>query len=52
MKEISDKVKKIMESNIIIDSLSHGPILWTEDFINASNKMLALNVNPFKIGQW
>ena len=51
MKEISDKVKKIMESNIIIDSLSHGPILWTEDFINASNKMLALNVNPFKIGQ-
>ena len=51
MKEISERAKKIMESNIIIDSLSHGPILWTEDFINASNEMLASNVNPFKIGQ-
>jgi len=40
-----------LESNIIIDTLSHGPILWTDEFINASKEMLALDINPFKIGQ-
>lgn len=51
MSNISDRVRDILESNIIIDTLSHGPILWTDEFINASKEMLALDINPFKIGQ-
>ena len=51
MSNINDKVREILESNIIIDTLSHGPILWTDEFINASKEMLALDINPFKIGQ-
>ncbi len=51
MSKISDKAQEILDSNIIIDTLSHGPILWTDEFIKASQEMLALNINPFKIGQ-
>lgn len=51
MNEIKDNTKKILESNIIIDTLSHGPILWPDEFVKASNEMLAKNINPFKIVQ-
>jgi len=32
MSNINDKVREILESNIIIDTLSHGPILWTDGY--------------------
>jgi len=49
MNEVSDRVNKILESSIIIDSLTHGPLLITEDLIKSSNEMLALEMNIWDI---
>ncbi len=49
MSEKEDRTAKLMESSIIIDSLSHGPIPWTEDLVKASDEMLALEMNPWEI---
>jgi len=51
MNEISDRTKEIIESSIVIDSLSHGPLVWTEDLVATSEKMLALGTPPWKIVQ-
>ncbi|MFX1269297.1 MAG: dipeptidase [Promethearchaeota archaeon] len=52
MNQISERVKAIIRSNIIVDTLSHGPILWTEPFIEIADKMIKTDVNPFKIVQF
>ena len=31
MNEINDRLNEILESSIIIDTLSHGPLLWSDD---------------------
>ena len=49
MSEKEERTKKLMESSIIIDSLSHGPIIWTEDLVKASDEMLASGMNPWEI---
>jgi len=49
MNEKKERVDKLIESSIIIDSLSHGPIIWTEDLVKASDEMLALEMNPWEI---
>jgi len=42
-----------MKSNdiLIIDTLSHGPLIWNDRLIALSDKMLAAGANPFKIAQ-
>jgi membrane dipeptidase len=51
MNQISERVEEILRSNIIVDTLSHGPILWTEPFIEIADKLIKADVNPFKIVQ-
>jgi membrane dipeptidase len=51
MNEIKVKAREFIDSNLIIDTLSHGPILWTDKFNKISDDMLDANVNPFKIVQ-
>ncbi|MFX1494622.1 MAG: dipeptidase [Promethearchaeota archaeon] len=51
MNQISERVDAILRSNIIVDTLSHGPILWTDPFIEIADKMIKAEVNPFKIVQ-
>jgi membrane dipeptidase len=51
MINLSERVKNIIKRSIIIDTLSHGPILWTEPFIKKTDELLALDLNPFKIVQ-
>lgn len=51
MSNNKNKAINIMSSTPIIDSLSHGPMLWSQDLIEESNKMLAQNIDPWKIVQ-
>lgn len=51
MSDVEERVKNITEKGIIIDTLSHGPILWTEPFIKKTDELLALDQSPFKIVQ-
>ncbi len=46
-----DRKKEILESSIIIDSLSHGPLPWSDDIVATCNEMLALEIGPWKIVQ-
>jgi membrane dipeptidase len=36
---------------LIIDTLSHGPIVWDEHLTASNDQMLASGVSPFRIGQ-
>jgi membrane dipeptidase len=36
---------------LIIDTLSHGPLVWDEALIASSDRMLASGENPFRIAQ-
>lgn len=36
---------------IIIDTLSHGPLVWNDTLIASSDRMLASGVSPFRIVQ-
>jgi len=49
MSEFEKKVKEIIESLIICDSLSHGPIPWTEDLLKYSDDMIDEGMNPWDI---
>ncbi|MFB0563556.1 MAG: dipeptidase [Candidatus Lokiarchaeia archaeon] len=51
MNERSDLTNKILESIIIVDTLSHGPLVWSDSLVAASNDMLALGLSPWKIVQ-
>ena len=51
MSKRSDKIQNILESSIIVDSLSHGPILWTDDLEIAINEMLLKDMDPWRIVQ-
>ena len=49
MSEINDRINEILDSSIIIDTLSHGPLLWSDDLIKANDEMLAQEMNPWDI---
>jgi membrane dipeptidase len=49
MNDAKDRASKIIDSCIVIDTLSHGPILWTDDLVAASDDMLAKGMNPWDI---
>ena len=51
MSDIEERVKNIIKKSTVIDTLSHGPILWTEPFIKKTDELLALEQSPFKIVQ-
>ncbi len=51
MNKINDKIHEILESSIVIDSLSHGPILWTDDLKAAITEMLLKDMDPWRIVQ-
>jgi membrane dipeptidase len=51
MVELNEQVQDILRENLVIDTLSHGPILWTEPLLKATDEMIAANLNPFKIVQ-
>ncbi len=49
MNEQHERLKNLLESLTIIDTLSHGPIPWTEDLVKYSDNMIAEGVNPWDI---
>ena len=49
MNEINKRLDEILESSIIIDTLSHGPLLWSDDLIKANDEMLAREMNPWDV---
>ncbi len=49
MNEINNRLNEILESSIIIDTLSHGPLLWSDDLIKACDEMLAQGMNPWDV---
>jgi len=49
MNEINNRLDEILESSIIIDTLSHGPLLWSDDILKANDEMLAQGMNPWDI---
>ena len=51
MSDIEERMRIIIEKSIIADTLSHGPILWTEPFIKKTDELLGLDQSPFKIVQ-
>jgi membrane dipeptidase len=51
MDEINNRKNALINSSIIIDSLSHGPILWTGDLETTIHEMLAKEMDPWKIVQ-
>jgi membrane dipeptidase len=51
MDEINDRKNALINSSIIIDSLSHGPILWTGDLETNIHEMLAKEMDPWRIVQ-
>ena len=51
MNETTDEIKALIESSIIIDSLSHGPILLTEDLEKNVDEMLTKEMDPWRIVQ-
>lgn len=51
MSDVEERVRTLIEKSVIIDTLSHGPILWTEPFIKKTDDLLALDLSPFKIVQ-
>jgi len=46
---MEDRLKEILNSNIIIDTLSHGPLPWSKDLIAACDEMLARDMNPWDV---
>ncbi|MFX0176841.1 MAG: dipeptidase [Candidatus Hodarchaeota archaeon] len=46
---MDDRVKEILNSNIIIDTLSHGPLPWSDDLVKACDEMLAQDMNPWDV---
>jgi membrane dipeptidase len=41
----------MMENLLVIDTLSHGPMVWSEEFVASSDGMLAEGLSPFRIVQ-
>ncbi|MBD3339844.1 MAG: hypothetical protein GF353_12090 [Candidatus Lokiarchaeota archaeon] len=48
---MEEKQRDLLEESIIIDALSHGPILWTEDLIDESERKLNGGMDPWRIVQ-
>jgi len=51
MSDLEERARNLIEKGTIIDTLSHGPILWTDPFIKKTDELLALDQSPFKIVQ-
>ena len=51
MSDLEERARNLIEKGTIIDTLSHGPILWTDPFIKKTDELLALEQSPFKIVQ-
>ncbi|MFX0069774.1 MAG: dipeptidase [Candidatus Hermodarchaeota archaeon] len=51
MGNLNEKTQTILESTLIVDSLSHGPIIWTDDLENTVNEMLTKEMDPWRIVQ-
>jgi hypothetical protein len=41
----------MMENLLVIDTLSHGPMVWSEELIASSGRMLEEGLMPFRIVQ-
>jgi membrane dipeptidase len=46
---MEDRLNEILNSNVIIDTLSHGPLPWSKDLISACDEMIAKDMNPWDI---
>ena len=46
---MEDRVENILKSNIIIDTLSHGPLTWSDDLVAECDQMLAQGMNPWEV---
>lgn len=46
---MEDRVKNILKSNVIIDTLSHGPLPWSDDLVAECDRMLAEGMNPWDV---
>jgi membrane dipeptidase len=51
MSEKKNESQEILEPSIVIDTLSHGPIVYNDSLIAASNGMLSLGLSPWRIVQ-
>lgn len=49
MNSVNERKEEIMSSSIIVDTLSHGPFLLTDDLIAATDELLALDMYPWEI---
>jgi membrane dipeptidase len=46
---MSEKIEHFMKNNLIIDSLSHGPLIWSKDLISKNNELIEQGMNPWDI---
>ncbi len=51
MSEGKGRLNEILDSSIIIDTLSHGPLLWTDDLVALGDEMIAADQPVFRIAQ-
>ena len=49
MNNVKNRLNDLLKSSIIIDSLSHGPLIWSDDLKAAVDEMLAAEINPWDI---
>lgn len=49
MRELNQRVEKILNSNTIVDTLSHGPLTWDEELVAYNDKMLEEGMNAWDI---
>jgi len=45
------KARDLLRSTLTVDSLSHGPMFWSQDLKKEINKMLEQKIDPWKIVQ-
>ncbi|MBU2647385.1 dipeptidase [bacterium] len=51
MADIRERTKELIKSNLIVDSLSHGPLVWSDDLVAESEAMIAVGDNPWDVVQ-
>lgn len=49
MSELKNRINNIFKSNIIIDSLSHGPLIWSDSLKASVNEMINEGMNAWDI---
>ncbi|MEJ2278689.1 MAG: membrane dipeptidase [Candidatus Lokiarchaeota archaeon] len=46
---MNEKIEHFMKNNLTIDSLSHGPLIWSKDLISKNNELIEKGINPWNI---